>query len=241
MNIEDGIKKIIARSDSEIWKDKINEFDEGLEAVKEQYDDKFTKAARDEAITEYKQNKLKEIYEELEEYDVASGNLINNTLEKIDKEMTEDEMNLHPQTELDFKKYDYYINEVKNELATSFIGGNTSTKVFDRVIERAYTNHLYALAVLSNRKEILDRLRENDVVHEDDKSNIQAIVNYSLDNLKEHIMPERYKKNEKYKEEVNLYRISAQNKAMMFKIIKDNPNKEASKDGKSWDNLAMLL
>ena len=241
MSVEDSIKKIIARSDSEIWRDKINEFNEGLEAVKEQYDDKFTKAARDEAITEYKQNKLKEIYEELEEYDVASGNLINNTLEKIDKEMTEDEMNLHPQTELDFKKYEYYINEVKNELATSFIGGNTSTEVFDRVIKRAYTNHLYALAVLSNRQEIFNRLRENDVVHEDDKTNVRAIVGHSFDNLKDHIMPERYKKNKEYKEQINLYRISAQNKAMMFKIIEDNPNKEASKDGKSWNNLAMLL
>lgn len=241
MNIEDGVKKIIARSDSEIWKDKINEFDEGLEAVKEQYDDKFTKAARDEAITEYKQNKLKEIHEELEEYDDGSGNLINNILEKIDKEMTEDEMNLHPQTELDFKKYDYYINEVKNELATSFIGGNTSTKVFDRVIERAYTNHLYALAVLSNRQEIFNRLHENDVVNEDDKANVRAIVGHSFDNLKDHIMPERYKKNKEYKEQINLYKMAARNKAMMFEIIKDNPNTKASKDGKSWDNLAMLL
>lgn len=241
MNIEDGVKKIIARSDSEIWRDKINEFNEGLEAVKEQYDDKFTKVARDEAITEYKQNKLKEIYEELEEYDDASENLTNNILEKIDKEMTEDEMNLHPQTELDFKKYEYYINEVKNELATSFIGGNTSTEVFDRVIKRAYTNHLYALAVLSNRQEIFNRLRENDVVHEDDKSNVQALVSHSFDNLKDHIMPERYKKNKEYKEQINLHRISAQNKAMMFEILTDKSNKEAPKSQKTWAHLPMWV
>lgn len=241
MSVEDSIKKIIARSDSEIWRDKINEFNEGLEAVKEQYDDKFTKAARDEAITEYKQNKLKEIHEELEEYDDASGNLINNTLEKIDKEMTEDEMNLHPQTELDFKKYDYYINEVKNELATSFIGGNTSTKVFDRVIERAYTNHLYALAVLSNRQEIFNRLHENDVVNEDDKANVQALVSHSFDNLKDHIMPERYKKNKEYKEQINLYEMAARNKAMMFKILTDNSNKEEPKSQKTWAHLPMWV
>ena len=102
MSVEDGVKKIIARSDSEIWRDKINEFNEGLEAVKEQYDDKFTKAARDEAITEYKQNKLKEIYEELEDpetYDVYLSKYSKSESEKFEED-EEDNDNSYDEEEL---------------------------------------------------------------------------------------------------------------------------------------------
>lgn len=107
MSIESNVNKIKERSESQIWSDKIDEFNEGLKKVKEEYDDRFTETARNEAIKEYKETKNKEIEEELKAYDERSNELVSITLEQIDNELVEDEMNLHPQTDLDFKKHDY--------------------------------------------------------------------------------------------------------------------------------------
>ncbi|WP_141725793.1 hypothetical protein, partial [Staphylococcus aureus] len=101
MSIESNVNKIKERSESQIWSDKIDEFNEGLEKVKEEYDDRFTETARNEAIKEYKETKNKEIEEELKAYDERSNELVSITLEQIDNELVEDEMNLHPQTDLD--------------------------------------------------------------------------------------------------------------------------------------------
>lgn len=50
MSIESNVNKIKERSENQIWSDKIDEFNEGLEKVKEEYDDRFTETARNEAI-----------------------------------------------------------------------------------------------------------------------------------------------------------------------------------------------
>lgn len=221
MSIESNVNKIKERSESQIWSDKIDEFNEGLEKVKEEYDDRFTETARNEAIKEYKETKNKEIEEELKAYDERSNELVSITLEQIDNELVEDEMNLHPQTDLDFKKHDYYVSQVMNELATSFNGQDMSTEVLERLIKQGYNNNLYALAILSNKKEVLDRIRSNEVVRQDIKNHIETTVKYMFDDLKNNIMPERYKKNKEYKEQINLHRISARNKAMMFEILTD--------------------
>lgn len=234
MSIENNVNKIKERSESQIWSDKIDEFNEGLEKVKEEYDDRFTETARNEAIKEYKETKNKEIEEELKAYDERSNELVSMTLEQIDNELVEDEMNLHPQTDLDFKKHDYYVSQVMNELATSFNGQDMSTEVLERLIKQGYNNNLYALAILSNRKEVLDRIRSNEVVRQDIKNHIETTVKYMFDDLKNNIMPERYKRNKALKEEINLSRVATQNKFNMYNILMNNLNKEGAKNGKTW-------
>ncbi|MCI3142600.1 hypothetical protein MKZ65_12715 [Staphylococcus haemolyticus] len=234
MSIENNVNKIKERSESQIWSDKIDEFNEGLEKVKEEYDDRFTETARNEAIKEYKETKNKEIEEELKAYDERSEELVSMTLEQIDNELVEDEMNLHPQTDLDFKKHDYYVSQVMNELATSFNGQDMSTEVLERLIKQGYNNNLYALAILSNRKEVLDRIRSNEVVRQDIKNHIEMTVKYMFDDLKNNIMPERYKRNKALKEEINLSRVATQNKFNMYNILMNNLNKEGAKNGKTW-------
>ncbi|MBK3956820.1 hypothetical protein JJK96_12245 [Staphylococcus haemolyticus] len=237
MSIESNVNKIKERWDSQIWSDKIDEFNEGLEKVKEEYDDRFTETARNEAIKEYKETKNKEIEEELKAYDEQSKELVSMTLEQIDNELVEDEMNLHPQTDLDFKKHDYYVSQVMNELATSFNGQDMSTEVLERLIKQGYNNNLYALAILSNRKEVLDRIRSNEVVRQDMKNHIETTVKYMFDDLKNNIMPERYKRNKELKEELNLYTTSA--KFTKYNIIMNNPNKEGAKNGKTWAHASL--
>ncbi|MDU0445593.1 hypothetical protein QVA78_12685 [Staphylococcus haemolyticus] len=237
MSIESNVNKIKERSENQIWSDKIDEFNEGLEKVKEEYDDRFTETARNEAIKEYKETKNKEIEEELKAYDERSNELVSITLEQIDNELVEDEMNLHPQTDLDFKKHDYYVSQVMNELATSFNGQDMSTEVLERLIKQGYNNNLYALAILSNRKEVLDRIRSNEVVRQDIKNHIETIVKYMFDDLKNNIMPERYKRNKEWKEELKKY--SHSTKFTMYNIIMNNPNKEGAKNGKTWAHASL--
>lgn len=239
MSIENNVNKIKERSESQIWSDKIDEFNEGLEKVKEEYDDRFTETARNEAIKEYKETKNKEIEEELKAYDERSEELVSMTLEQIDNELVEDEMNLHPQTDLDFKKHDYYVSQIMNELATSFNGQDMSTEVLERLIKQGYNNNLYALAILSNRKEVLDRIRSNEVVRQDIKNHIETTVKYMFDDLKNNIMPERYKRNKALKEEINLSRVSTQNKFNMYNILMNNPSKEGAKNGKTWAHASL--
>lgn len=239
MSIENNVNKIKERSESQIWSDKIDEFNEGLEKVKEEYDDRFTETARNEAIKEYKETKNKEIEEELKAYDERSEELVSMTLEQIDNELVEDEMNLHPQTDLDFKKHDYYVSQIMNELATSFNGQDMSTEVLERLIKQGYNNNLYALAILSNRKEVLDRIRSNEVVRQDIKNHIETTVKYMFDDLKNNIMPERYKRNKALKEEINLSRVATQNKFNMYNILMNNPNKEGAKNGKTWAHASL--
>lgn len=237
MSIESNVNKIKERSESQIWSDKIDEFNEGLEKVKEEYDDRFTETARNEAIKEYKETKNKEIEEELKAYDERSNELVSMTLEQIDNELVEDEMNLHPQTDLDFKKHDYYVSQVMNELATSFNGQDMSTEVLERLIKQGYNNNLYALAILSNKKEVLDRIRSNEVVRQDIKNHIETTVKYMFDDLKNNIMPERYKRNKELKEELKKY--SHSTKFTMYNIIVNNPNKEGAKNGKTWAHASL--
>lgn len=237
MSIESNVNKIKERSENQIWSDKIDEFNEGLEKVKEEYDDRFTETARNEAIKEYKETKNKEIEEELKAYDERSNELVSMTLEQIDNELVEDEMNLHPQTDLDFKKHDYYVSQVMNELATSFNGQDMSTEVLERLIKQGYNNNLYALAILSNRKEVLDRIRSNEVVRQDIKNHIETTVKYMFDDLKNNIMPERYKRNKEWKEELKKY--SHSTKFTMYNIIMNNPNKEGAKNGKTWAHASL--
>ncbi|WP_346564745.1 hypothetical protein [Staphylococcus haemolyticus] len=239
MSIENNVNKIKERSESQIWSDKIDEFNEGLEKVKEEYDDRFTETARNEAIKEYKETKNKEIEEELKAYDERSNELVSMTLEQIDNELVEDEMNLHPQTDLDFKKHDYYVSQVMNELATSFNGQDMSTEVLERLIKQGYNNNLYALAILSNRKEVLDRIRSNEVVRQDIKNHIETTVKYMFDDLKNNIMPERYKRNKALKEEINLSRVATQNKFNMYNILMNKLNKESAKNGKTWAHASL--
>ncbi|TJX98657.1 hypothetical protein FAF35_04830 [Staphylococcus haemolyticus] len=239
MSIENNVNKIKERSESQIWSDKIDEFNEGLEKVKEEYDDRFTETARNEAIKEYKETKNKEIEEELKAYDERSEELVSMTLEQIDNELVEDEMNLHPQTDLDFKKHDYYVSQIMNELATSFNGQDMSTEVLERLIKQGYNNNLYALAILSNRKEVLDRIRSNEVVRQDIKNHIETTVKYMFDDLKNNIMPERYKRNKALKEEINLSRVSTQNKFNMYNILMNKLNKEGAKNGKTWAHASL--
>lgn len=237
MSIESNVNKIKERSENQIWSDKIDEFNEGLEKVKEEYDDRFTETARNEAIKEYKETKNKEIEEELKAYDERSNELVSITLEQIDNELVEDEMNLHPQTDLDFKKHDYYVSQVMNELATSFNGQDMSTEVLERLIKQGYNNNLYALAILSNRKEVLDRIRSNEVVRQDIKNHIETTVKYMFDDLKNNIMPERYKRNKELKEELKKY--SHSTNFTLYNIIKNNPNKESAKNGKTWAHASL--
>lgn len=237
MSIESNVNKIKERSENQIWSDKIDEFNEGLEKVKEEYDDRFTETARNEAIKEYKETKNKEIEEELKAYDERSNELVSITLEQIDNELVEDEMNLHPQTDLDFKKHDYYVSQVMNELATSFNGQDMSTEVLERLIKQGYNNNLYALAILSNRKEVLDRIRSNEVVRQDIKNHIETTVKYMFDDLKNNIMPERYKRNKELKEELKKY--SHSTNFTLYNIIKNNPNKEGAKNGKTWAHASL--
>ncbi|TRL65369.1 V-type ATP synthase subunit I domain-containing protein [Staphylococcus haemolyticus] len=237
MSIESNVNKIKERSENQIWSDKIDEFNEGLEKVKEEYDDRFTETARNEAIKEYKETKNKEIEEELKAYDERSNELVSITLEQIDNELVEDEMNLHPQTDLDFKKHDYYVSQVMNELATSFNGQDMSTEVLERLIKQGYNNNLYALAILSNKKEVLDRIRSNEVVRQDIKNHIETTVKYMFDDLKNNIMPERYKRNKELKEELKKY--SHSTKFTMYNIIVNNPNKEGAKNGKTWAHASL--
>lgn len=239
MSIESNVNKIKERSESQIWSDKIDEFNEGLEKVKEEYDDRFTETARNDAIKEYKETKNKEIEEELKAYDERSNELVSMTLEQIDNELVEDEMNLHPQTDLDFKKHDYYVSQIMNELATSFNGQDMSTEVLERLIKQGYNNNLYALAILSNRKEVLDRIRSNEVVRQDIKNHIETTVKYMFDDLKNNIMPERYKRNKALKEEINLSRVSTQNKFNMYNILMNKLNKEGAKNGKTWAHASL--
>lgn len=239
MSIESNVNKIKERSDSQIWSDKIDEFNEGLEKVKEEYDDRFTETARNEAIKDYKETKNKEIEEELKAYDERSSELVSMTLEQIDNELVEDEMNLHPQTDLEFKKHDYYVSQVMNELATSFNGQDMSTEVLERLIKQGYNNNLYALAILSNRKEVLDRIRSNEVVRQDMKNHIETTVKYMFDDLKDNIMPERYKRNKALKEEVILSRVATQNKFNMYNILMNKLNKESAKNGKTWAHASL--
>lgn len=239
MSIENNVNKIKERSESQIWSDKIDEFNEGLEKVKEEYDDRFTETARNEAIKEYKETKNKEIEEELKAYDERSNELVSMTLEQIDNELVEDEMNLHPQTDLDFKKHDYYVSQIMNELATSFNGQDMSTEVLERLIKQGYNNNLYALAILSNRKEVLDRIRSNEVVRQDIKNHIETTVKYMFDDLKNNIMPERYKRNKALKEEIKLSRVATQNKFNMYNILMNKLNKESAKNGKTWAHASL--
>ncbi|MCC9117510.1 hypothetical protein LOY18_12030 [Staphylococcus capitis] len=222
MNTQANAQEIINRSNNLIWADKSDEYREGLEETKEQYDDRFTQSAKNEAIAEYKENKTQAIQDELDEFDAYSEQLINDTLEQIDKEMTEDEMLVHPQTDFEFKQHAYYVNEISNELATTFIGNDVSTDRLDSVLKRGHQNNLYALAVLSNRKEILDRLRNNDSMRADFKSNVEAQVKHKFDVLREKVMPERYKRNAQSKRDIELHRVSATNKRMMYDIVHKN-------------------
>ncbi|HFN8711059.1 TPA: hypothetical protein ACHHFN_002803, partial [Staphylococcus aureus] len=69
------------------------------------------------------------------------------------------------------------------------------------------------------------------------KNHIETTVKYMFDDLKNNIMPERYKRNKEWKEELKKY--SHSTKFTMYNIIMNNPNKEGAKNGKTWAHASL--
>ncbi|CCI61338.1 hypothetical protein SEQMU2_14925 [Staphylococcus equorum subsp. equorum Mu2] len=192
-DLEKVSNEIDNRANMALVYEKHNEVKQGVEELKEQYQDVYTSQALNDVIEEYKANKYNEHVEALESYDNYSKSLVSKANMLADKLESNLQSATDPTTQYELDQHNYLVDKLKNSLVTAFTGSNPDLNELNSVLKQAESNKDYARALTHLHAMLINNIEGNNKIEDTKKHQLRSSINTKMDELQQSLLPYEYK------------------------------------------------
>lgn len=173
--------------------EKHNEVKQGVDELKEQYQDVYTSQALNDVIDDYKSNEYNKHMQELESYDNYSASLVSKANMLADKLESNLQSATDPTTQYELDQHNYLVDKLKNGLVTAFTGSNPDLNELNSVLKQAESNKDYARALTHLHAMLINNIEGNNKIEDTKKHQLRSSINTKMDELKQSLLPYEYK------------------------------------------------
>ncbi|RIL33812.1 hypothetical protein BUY86_11555 [Staphylococcus equorum] len=173
--------------------EKHEDIKQGVEELKEQYQDVYTSQALNDVIDDYKNNEYSKHIQELESYDNYSSSLVSKANMLADKLESNLQSATDPKTQYELDQHNYLVDKLKNSLVTAFTGSNPDIEELNSVLKQAEINNNYARALTHLHAMLINNVESNTDIEQTKKHQLRSSINAKMEELKQSLLPYEYK------------------------------------------------
>lgn len=192
-DLEKVSNEIDDRANMALVYEKHNEVKQGVEELKEQYQDVYTSQALNDVIDDYKNNEYSKHMQELENYDNHSKSLVSKANMLADKLESNLQSATDPKTQYELDQHNYLVDKLKNSLVTAFTGSNPDLNELNSVLKQAESNTNYARALTHLHAMLINNIEGNNKIEDTKKHQLRTSINAKMEELKQSLLPYEYK------------------------------------------------
>lgn len=192
-DLEKVSNEIDDRANMALVYEKHNEVKQGVEELKEQYQDVYTPQALNDVIDDYKNNEYSKHMQELENYDNHSKSLVSKANMLADKLESNLQSATDPKTQYELDQHNYLVDKLKNSLVTAFTGSNPDLNELNSVLKQAESNTNYARALTHLHAMLINNIEGNNKIEDTKKHQLRTSINAKMEELKQSLLPYEYK------------------------------------------------
>lgn len=192
-DLEKVSNEIDNRTNMALVYEKHNEVKQGVEELKEQYQDVYTSQALNDVIDDYKNNEYSKHIQELESYDNYSSSLVSKANMLADKLESNLQSATDPKTQYELDQHNYLVDKLKNSLVTAFTGSNPDLNELNSVLKQAESNKDYARALTHLHAMLINNIEGNNKIEDTKKHQLRSSINTKMDELQQSLLPYEYK------------------------------------------------
>lgn len=213
------VNEIDQRATGELVYKRVSEYEQGLNELHEELKDVYTDKVIKDKLNEYKENKLNEINNELTKYDEHSNALLskaNSIIHQLESDM---QSLADPTTQFELEKHNYLVDKLKNNLFTAFTGSNPSLDEISNILKQAKVNKGYARALTHLHAMLINNAKNNENIPTTTKQQLQNDINTNMEELKESLLPDDYKRLVNIKQSINNNESLVQGQKHLFDLM----------------------
>ncbi|MDW3989166.1 hypothetical protein QI259_02480 [Staphylococcus saprophyticus] len=198
---------------------RVSEYEQGLNDLKQEIKDVYTDKVINEKLNEYKESKLNEINNELVKYDEYSNALLskaNNIIHQLESDM---QSLADPTTQYELEKHNYLVDKLKNNLFMAFIGNKPTIDEISNTLNQAKVDKGYARALTHLHAMLINNLENNNGIPDTTKQQLRIDINSNMEELKESLLPDDYKRLENIKQNINNNENLSQGQKHLFDLV----------------------
>ncbi|WP_426428651.1 hypothetical protein [Staphylococcus equorum] len=225
--------EISERANMSLVYDKHNYIKQGVNKLKEDYQDVYTVQALNDVIAEYKVTEYDKHTQELEKFDSYSDSLLNKATilsERLESNLLSA---ADPTTKYELEQHNYLVDKLKNNLFASFTGSNPSMDEINSILNQAASNKGYARALTHLHAMLINNIENNANIEQTTKQQLRSTVNDKMEEFKQDLLPFEYKELQNIKMNLERNSSAVRGQKHRFEMLND------MYEGKSMDKYKM--
>ena len=219
-DLEKVSNEIDNRANMALVYEKHEDIKQGVEELKEQYQDVYTSQALNDVIDDYKNNEYSKHIQELESYDNYSSSLVSKANMLADKLESNLQSATDPTTQYELDQHNYLVDKLKNSLVTAFTGSNPDLNELNSVLKQAESNTNYARALTHLHAMLINNIESNSGIEQTQKHQLRSSINTKMDELKQSLLPYEYKQLQNIKAKLERNENAVTGKKHRYEMLK---------------------
>ncbi|MEJ7457334.1 hypothetical protein [Staphylococcus saprophyticus] len=124
-----------------------------------------------------------------------------------------------PTTQYELEKHNYLVDKLKNNLFMAFTGNKPTIDEISNTLNQAKVDKGYARALTHLHAMLINNLENNNGIPDTTKQQLRIDINSNMEELKESLLPDNYKRLENIKQNINNNENLAQGQKHLFDLV----------------------